>query len=111
MVGIMIARNPGQAVGARATFGFLATGLVLLMMCGALLVITSYSIHYTKLYEAEGADHILDWQSPNFVYQPVGTEKIKLLLKNYRLSDDIAFRFSENRITSYNVCYTKLLRM
>ena len=44
---------------------------------------------------AEGADHILGWRSPNFVYKPVGAKKISLLLKNYRLSDDIAFRFSE----------------
>ena len=44
---------------------------------------------------AEGADHILGWRSPNFIYRPKGTENIKLLLKNYRLSDDIAFRFSE----------------
>ncbi|MBU2634559.1 MAG: glycoside hydrolase family 57 protein [Nanoarchaeota archaeon] len=44
---------------------------------------------------AEGADHILDWRSPNFVYKPTTTENIKLLLKNYKLSDDIAFRFSE----------------
>lgn len=44
---------------------------------------------------AEGADHILGWRSPNFVYKPVGTKRIKLLLKNYKLSDDIAFRFSE----------------
>jgi len=44
---------------------------------------------------AEGADHVLGWQSPNFLYRPQGTERIKLLLKNYRLSDDIAFRFSE----------------
>ncbi|MBW2995827.1 glycoside hydrolase family 57 protein [Candidatus Woesearchaeota archaeon] len=43
---------------------------------------------------AEGADHILGWRSPNFVYRPKGTKKIKLLLKNYKLSDDIAFRFS-----------------
>jgi len=43
---------------------------------------------------AEGADHVLDWRSPNFLYQPQGTSKIKLLLKNYKLSDDIAFRFS-----------------
>lgn len=43
---------------------------------------------------AEGADHILGWRSPNFVYQPAGTKKIKLLLKNYKLSDDVAFRFS-----------------
>ena len=44
---------------------------------------------------AEGADHVLGWRSPNYLYQPVGTQHIKLLLKNYRLSDDIAFRFSE----------------
>ncbi len=44
---------------------------------------------------AEGADHILGWRSPNFLYKPKTTAKIKLLLKNYRLSDDIAFRFSE----------------
>lgn len=43
---------------------------------------------------AEGANHILEWRSPNFLYRPKGTKKIKLLLKNYRLSDDIAFRFS-----------------
>ncbi len=44
---------------------------------------------------AEGADHVLGWRSPNFVYRPKTTNKIKLLLKNYRLSDDIAFRFSQ----------------
>lgn len=43
---------------------------------------------------AEGADHVLGWRSPNFLYRPQGTENLKLLLKNYRLSDDIAFRFS-----------------
>ncbi len=47
-----------------------------------------------KAIIAEGADHILGWRSPNYVYKPHYTENIKLLLKNYRLSDDIAFRFS-----------------
>jgi len=42
----------------------------------------------------EGADHILGHRSPNFVYQPEGCGRLKLLLKNYSLSDDIAFRFS-----------------
>ena len=42
---------------------------------------------------AEGWDPILEWRSPNYVYRPAGTESIRLLLKNYRLSDDIAFRF------------------
>ncbi len=43
---------------------------------------------------SEGADHILGYRSPNFVYSPKGCNHTKLLLKNYRLSDDIAFRFS-----------------
>jgi alpha-amylase len=43
---------------------------------------------------AEGADHILGYRSPNFVYKPPKCKHLKLLLKNYRLSDDIAFRFS-----------------
>ncbi|PID33518.1 alpha-amylase [Candidatus Saccharibacteria bacterium] len=46
---------------------------------------------------AEGWDPILDWRSPNHVYRPAGTENIGLLLKNYRLSDDLAFRFSDQR--------------
>jgi len=49
----------------------------------------------------EGADHILGWRSPNFLYRPAGTKKIKLLLKNYRLSDDIAFRFSSREWSEY----------
>lgn len=50
---------------------------------------------------AEGADHILTWRSPNFLYKSKGVKNIKLLLKNYRLSDDIAFRFSEKSWKEY----------
>lgn len=47
-----------------------------------------------KAILAEGWDTVLDWRSPNFVYRPTYTEgPLKLLLKNYKLSDDIAFRF------------------
>ena len=42
---------------------------------------------------AEGWDPVLQWRSPNHVYKAAGTEKLGLLLKNYRLSDDLAFRF------------------
>ena len=49
-----------------------------------------------KAVLAEGADHVLGWRSPNFVYRPAGCDRLKLLLKNYRLSDDIAFRFSNH---------------
>jgi alpha-amylase len=45
---------------------------------------------------AEGWDPVLGWKSPNFMYQPAGTENIRLLLKNYKLSDDIAFRFGNH---------------
>ncbi len=48
-----------------------------------------------KAVLAEGWHTFLGWRSPNFVYRPEGCKKIKLLLKNYKLSDDIAFRFSE----------------
>ena len=48
-----------------------------------------------KAILAEGWDSFLGWRSPNFVYQPKGSKNIKLMLKNYKLSDDIAFRFSE----------------
>lgn len=43
---------------------------------------------------AEGADHVLGWRSPDFVYRPKDGKTLSLLLKNYKLSDDIAFRFS-----------------
>lgn len=46
---------------------------------------------------AEGWDAILDWRSPNYVYKPSGTNSIGLLLKNYKLSDDIAFRFGDRK--------------
>lgn len=44
---------------------------------------------------AEGWDPVLGWRSPNFLYTPKGCKKIKVLLKNYRLSDDVAFRFGQ----------------
>jgi alpha-amylase len=43
----------------------------------------------------EGAKHILGWKSPNFMYCNALNPKLKILLRNYQLSDDIAFRFSE----------------
>lgn len=43
----------------------------------------------------EGAKHILGWKSPNFMYCNAINPKLKLFLRNFRLSDDIAFRFSE----------------
>ncbi len=42
----------------------------------------------------EGAERILRGKSPNFLYRPIGCDKIRVLLRNYKLTDDIGFRFS-----------------
>jgi len=55
-------------------------------------------------YEAiigEGVDRILNHRSPNFIYKAPNVSKIKSLLKNYKLSDDIAFRFSNQAWEEY----------
>ena len=49
-----------------------------------------------KTMLTEGARHIMGWRSPNYVYTNDFQPKLNLLLRNYGLSDDIAFRF-ENR--------------
>ena len=46
-----------------------------------------------KAMLTEGAKHILGWKSPNFLYCNAANPRLKVLLKNYKLSDDIAFRF------------------
>ncbi len=43
---------------------------------------------------AEGAKHVLGWRSPNYLYYNVLNPKLRVLLRNFRLSDDIGFRFS-----------------
>ncbi len=48
-----------------------------------------------KAMLAEGVDRYLDWRSPNYVYHAKDLPHLKLFLKNYKLSDDIAFRFSQ----------------
>ena len=50
---------------------------------------------------AEGWDKYLGWRSPNYLYQPPGRKKIKVLLKNYKLSDDVAFRFGNQAWESW----------
>lgn len=47
-----------------------------------------------KAMLAEGAKFVLGWKSPNFLYYNVIDPRLKVLLRNYKLSDDIAFRFS-----------------
>lgn len=54
-----------------------------------------------KAVLCEGLDRVLGYRSPNYLYVPPGAgrnpshARVKLMLKNYRLSDDIAFRFSD----------------
>ena len=47
-----------------------------------------------KTILTEGAKHILGWRSPNYIYTNPAQPKLKVLLRNYSLSDDIAFRFA-----------------
>ncbi|MGH7195259.1 MAG: glycoside hydrolase family 57 protein [Candidatus Saccharimonadales bacterium] len=60
-----------------------------------------------KAVLAEGWDPILDWRSPNFVYRPSYTDNIKLLMKNYKLSDDIAFRFGDHNWSEWPLTASK----
>ena len=59
-----------------------------------------YDMGY-KTMLTEGARHIMGWQSPNYVYTGETQPKLKLLLRNYNLSDDIAFRFSNKGWNMY----------
>ncbi|MBQ6953497.1 MAG: glycoside hydrolase family 57 protein [Bacteroidales bacterium] len=58
-----------------------------------------YDMGY-KTMLTEGARHIMGWKSPNYVYTGETQPKLKLLLRNYGLSDDIAFRFAQQPVTA-----------
>ena len=57
----------------------------------------------------EGAKHVLGWKSPNFVYQNAIDPNLKILLKNFQLSDDIAFRFSNKTWSDYPLTTEKFV--
>lgn len=57
----------------------------------------------------DGAKHILGWKSPNYVYSSAMAPKLKLLLKNSKLSDDISFRFSNPEWPSYPLTADKYI--
>jgi alpha-amylase len=48
----------------------------------------------------EGTEKILGWRSPNFLYKPINCD-LKVLLRNYTLSDDVGFRFSARQWIGY----------
>jgi len=54
-----------------------------------------------KATVTEGAKHILGWKSPNYLYCNAINPRLKVLLRNYSLSDDIAFRFSNHDWSGY----------
>ena len=54
-----------------------------------------------KTILAEGAKHIMGWKSPNYIYTNAIDNRLKVLLRNYKLSDDIGFRFSNQGWDQY----------
>ena len=62
-----------------------------------------------KVMLTEGAKHVLGWKSPNYLYCNAINPKLKLLLKNFTLSDDIAFRFSAPGWSEYPLTSEKYL--
>ena len=50
---------------------------------------------------AEGAKHVLGWKSPHFVYSCAHNPKVSLLLRDYKLSDDISLRFNDSSWSEY----------
>jgi len=57
----------------------------------------------------EGADKILQGRLPNNLYSSKGVPGLKLLLKNYKLSDDIAFRFSDSGWKEFPLTSSKFI--
>ncbi|MBR0254683.1 MAG: glycoside hydrolase family 57 protein [Bacteroidales bacterium] len=75
---------------------FRNTELIYSDMIGAAVADLGYEVMLT-----EGAKHILGWKSPNFVYANAINPRMKVLLRNFTLSDDIAFRFSDRGWNSW----------
>ena len=57
----------------------------------------------------EGAKHILGWKSPNYIYCSATNPRLKLLLRNYKLSDDIRFNFSVRTWSEYPLTAEKMI--
>jgi alpha-amylase len=56
----------------------------------------------------EGAKHILGWKSPNYLYCNALNPRQKVLMRNYRLSDDLSFRFSNSSWSEYPLTAAKM---
>ena len=58
----------------------------------------------------EGAKHVLGWKSPNYMYCNNINPKLKVLLRNFRLSDDLTFRFSNQDWSEWPLTTDKFLK-
>lgn len=83
---------------------FRNTELIYSNNIGRMVASMGYEIMLT-----EGAKHIMGWRSPNFVYRSAEVPQLKLLLKNFQLSDDIAFRFSQHTWTGFPLTAEKFV--
>jgi alpha-amylase len=57
----------------------------------------------------EGAKHVLGWKSPNFLYANAINPRIKVLMRNFKLSDDISFRFSNTNWANFPLTADKFV--
>lgn len=57
----------------------------------------------------EGAKHILGWKSPNYVYSAASAPKLKMLLRNAKLSDDISLHFNDYNWEAYPLTADKYI--
>jgi len=57
----------------------------------------------------EGAKHILGWKSPNFLYVNAINPRLKILMRNFKLSDDISFRFSNSNWSEFPLTAEKFV--
>jgi len=59
----------------------------------------------------DGIDRIVKWRSPNFLYSPAGFPELSLILKNYKLSDDLAFRYPMVLKNNRTLLFDKLQKL
>jgi len=71
---------------------------------GALIADMGYDAMLT-----EGAKHVLGWKSPNYVYVNAVNPRLKVLMRNFKLSDDISFRFSNTNLVDFPITAEKFI--
>ncbi|MFI3297462.1 MAG: glycoside hydrolase family 57 protein [bacterium] len=62
-----------------------------------------------KTIMIEGAKHVMGWKSPHYLYSPVTNPKLKLLVRDSKLSDDINYRFSQWQWDEYPLTAEKFI--